>query len=311
VSWGRLTPAKPAAGRDRVSGPVRTTPIALLTRRHQALWQPLLAAHDEDATRLSPRAHSVLGHLRAHGASFFDDMVHGAGLLKSQAEEALAELVAAGLTHADSFAGLRALLIPAEKRRSLKRGRRRVAEFGIEEAGRWTLVARPTANTRAETPTVEHVARTLLRRYGVVFKRLLEREAGWLPSWYELLTVYRRMEARGELRGGRFVGGMAGEQYALPEAVASLRALRKQPGDGELASVSAADPLNLIGILTPGARVPALAGNRVLYRDGVPIAVHSGGETRFLETLPAADEWTARNALLRSPLAPAVRAYLH
>jgi ATP-dependent Lhr-like helicase len=167
------------------------------------------------------------------------------------------------------------------------------------------------ASGRTPPEVIEHVARTLLRRYGVVFKRLLEREAGWLPSWYELLTVYRRLEARGELRGGRFVGGMAGEQYALPEAVASLRALRKQPSQGELASVSASDPLNLIGILTPGARVPALAGNRVLYRDGVPIAVLSGGETRFLETLPAADEWTARNALLRSPLAPAVRAYLH
>ena len=145
----------------------------------------------------------------------------------------------------------------------------------------------------------------------MVFKRILEREADWLPPWYELLRVYRRLEARGEIRGGRFIAGFSGEQYALPEAVASLRGLRKEKPDGRLLSLSAADPLNLVGILTPGAKIPALAGNRVLYRDGLPIAAHLGGETRFLETLPPKDEWEVRNALIRPALARGVRAYLN
>ncbi|MHB8667821.1 MAG: DEAD/DEAH box helicase [Burkholderiales bacterium] len=314
VLWARLTPPKPVAGKDRTnSGPVRTTPIALLTRRHNALWRELLARRPADAPRLSPRAQSVADYLRAHGASFFDDIVGGTGLLKAQAEEALGELVAAGLIHADSYAGLRALLLPADRRGGMKGlRRRRMAESGIAEAGRWTLLQRePKTAGRPDPEIVEHVARLLLKRYGVVFKRVLEREAGWLPPWYELLTVYRRLEARGEIRGGRFVAGFPGEQYALPEALSALRALRREQADGALVSVSAADPLNLVGVLTPGARVPAPAGNRVLYRDGVPIAVHVAGESRFLADLEAGAEWEARNALRRRPMPPALRGYLH
>jgi len=309
ILWSRLTPPKTVAGKDSSGGPVRSTPIALLTRRQQLLWQQLAATRAGDPRRLSPRAQAVADFLVAHGASFFEDLRHGTGLLKSQAEAALAELVAAGVTHADSFAGLRALLRPAEKQRRLRR--RRSVTMGIEEAGRWSAVRRPETSGAPDTETVEYVARLLLRRYGVVFRRLLEREADFLPPWYELLRVYRRLEARGEIRGGRFVAGMSGEQYALPEAVASLRALRKQPHDGRWVSLSAADPLNLVGILTPGARVPALASNRILFRDGVPVAVQIGGEATFLESLPPGDEWTARNALLRSPLTPGARAVLH
>jgi len=313
ILWVRLTPPKPAAGRDKVSAPVRTTPIALITRQQSAPWQKLVAVRQSDALSLSPRAQAVAEYLRNHGASFFHDILTGSGLMKSQAEEALAELVGAGLLHADSFAGLRALLVPAEKRRRL-RGRRRRTEFGIEEAGRWTLTPRPAQATASAPPdpeTVEQTARLLLRRYGVVFKRVLEREADWLPPWYELLRVYRRLEARGEIRGGRFVAGFSGEQYALPEALASLRACAKEKPEGELVSVSAADPLNLVGILTPGAKISALAGNRVLYRDGVPIAVQTGGETHFLTTLEAGGEWQARNALLRQPQPPSLRTTLH
>jgi ATP-dependent helicase Lhr and Lhr-like helicase len=313
--WARLTPPKLAAGKDKVSAPVRTTPIALVTRPHSTPWQKLVAARQADTLRLSPRAQGVADFLRTHGASFFDDILTGSGLMKSQAEEALAELVGAGLLHADSFAGLRALLVPSGKRRAVRGPhRRRLHAYGIAEAGRWTLTPRPAQTTASASPdpeTVEQIARLLLRRYGVVFKRVLEREADWLPPWYELLRVYRRLEARGEIRGGRFVAGFSGEQYALPEAVASLRALRKEKAQGQLVSVSAADPLNLVGILTPGAKITALAGNRLLYRDGVPIAVQTGGELRFLETLAPGDEWTARNALLRQPLAPALRQYLH
>ncbi len=315
VLWARLTPPKPAAGKDKISAPVRTTPIALVTRPHSAPWQKLVAARQADALRLSPRAQGVADYLRSHGASFFDDILAGSGLMKSQAEEALAELVGAGLLHADSFAGLRALLVPSDKRRVVRGPRgRRLHAYGIAEAGRWTLTPRPaqdSASTPIDPETVEQIARLLLRRYGVVFKRALEREADWLPPWYELLRVYRRLEARGEIRGGRFVAGFSGEQYALPEAVASLRACAREKPEGQLVSVSAADPLNLVGILTPGAKVTALAGNRVLFRDGMPIAVQVGGEARFLETLEPAQEWEARTALLRQSVPPAVRVYLN
>jgi ATP-dependent helicase Lhr and Lhr-like helicase len=146
------------------------------------------------------------------------------------------------------------------------------------------------------------VARTLLLRYGVVFRRLLEREAAWLPPWRDLLHIYRRLEARGAIRGGRFVAGFAGEQFALPEAAGKLREVRRAPPTGETISLSGADPLNVIGILTPGAKLPALASNRLLYQDGVPIALFAGGEVEFLVALDTASQWEHQKALLRSPL---------
>ncbi len=132
-----------------------------------------------------------------------------------------------------------------------------------------------------------------------MFWQLLAREAEWLPPWRELLMCCRRLEARGEIRGGRFVQGFSGEQYAAPEAIGLLREMRRRPRDGQYVSLSAADPLNLVGILTPGARLPSLAGNRVLYRDGVPLALLAGGEVSFLDTLPPEEQWQARNLLLR------------
>jgi ATP-dependent Lhr-like helicase len=133
-----------------------------------------------------------------------------------------------------------------------------------------------------------------------VFWRLLEREAEWLPPWRDLLRVYRRLEARGEIRGGRFVAGFSGEQFALAEAVGKLREVRRNPGAEAWISLSGADPLNLVGILTPGARLPALTGNRMLYRGGIPVAVLAAGQVQFLETLEPAAEWEARKALLRA-----------
>jgi ATP-dependent Lhr-like helicase len=146
---------------------------------------------------------------------------------------------------------------------------------------------------------IEHVVRTLLRRWGVLFWRLLAREADWLPPWRDLLMCCRRLEARGELRGGRFVEGFSGEQYALPEAITLLREARRRPHEGHYVSLSGADPLNLVGIITPGQRLPSLSGNRLLYRDGVPVALFAAGEVTFLVDLPAAGQWEARNLLLR------------
>jgi ATP-dependent Lhr-like helicase len=302
VTWRRLAPRNGRGnGAERRPAPVRSTPIVLLARRHALLWA---ARSPADETPVSPRAQAVADAIRDHGASFFDELVGAGGLLPSQVEEALAELVALGLVNSDSFAGLRALLVPSAERRPGPGGRRRrrTVKFGMEDAGRWALVrpGRLSAEpARAADEAVEHVARTLLRRYGVVFWRLLEREADWLPPWRDLLRVYRRLEARGDIRGGRFVAGFSGEQYALPEAIGMLRAARRKDSAGALVSLSGADPLNLVGILTPGPRLAALTGNRLLLRDGLPIAMLAAGEVRFLETLDAASEWDAHKALLR------------
>ena len=151
------------------------------------------------------------------------------------------------------------------------------------------------------------MARTLLQRYGVVFWRLLEREADWLPPWRDLLRVYRRLEARGEIRGGRFVAGFAGEQFALPDAVGALREVRRKPASDALVSLSGADPLNLVGILTPGPKLAALTGNRLLYRDGLPIALLAGGAgARSSRRSSARIQWEARKALLRGVVPPAL-----
>jgi ATP-dependent Lhr-like helicase len=279
-------------GGERSATPVRTTPITLLARRHAALWASLSST--EDAAAPSSRAQAVADFIRQYGASFFDEIVEGSGLLRPQVEEALAELVALGIVTSDSFGGLRALLRKPDSGR-----RRRAAIFGMENAGRWALARRAQLREDARSEAVEHLARTLLVRYGVVFWRLLEREASWLPPWRDLLRVYRRLEARGEIRGGRFVAGFSGEQFALPEAVGMLREVRRKPEAGIWVSLSGADPLNLVGILIPGAKLAALTGNRLLYRDGLPIALFAGGEVQFLETLDPATQWEARKALLR------------
>src|SRR5438034_6074854 len=300
LAWARLRPRNPRPEGERGTvnspGPVRTTPITFLARRHAPLWSALSPA--PDPAQASPRAQAVMAVIREHGASFFDELAEGSGLLRPQVEEALGELVALGLVTSDSFAGMRALLLPDDKRRS----RRRRTVFGMEDAGRWAL-ARRARQAQGETPdgaeAAEHLARTLLRRYGIVFWRLLEREAAWLPPWRDLLRVYRRLEARGEIRGGRFVAGFAGEQYALPDAIGMLREVRRKPASGEWISLSGADPLNLAGILTPGTKLAALTGNRVLYRDGLPVALFAGGEVQFLEPLDPPTQWQAKKALLR------------
>jgi ATP-dependent Lhr-like helicase len=297
--WARLQPSKSAG-----AGPVRSTPIALVTRRHWGLWNTLATAPSE--SQLSHGARALHEYLTTHGASFFDDMVAGTHLLRSQAEDALGELVSAGLVNADSYSGLRALLIPQDKKRQLAARRRRVAMFGLEDAGRWSLIRKGSSQNGHDDPAaLEQIAEILLRRYGVVFRRLLEREADWLPPWHALLRVFRRLEAQGRIRGGRFVAGMSGEQYALPDAVAAMRAVRRQEASGDLVSLSAADPLNLAGIITPGAKVPALTNNRVLYRDGAPVATLTGGQSDFLVEMEAGKEWEARQALLRKTMVSA------
>ncbi|MFM0027907.1 DEAD/DEAH box helicase [Paraburkholderia madseniana] len=307
IVWTRLTERARGA-----AGPVRSTPIVLLPRAQIRVWRALIDPSKQP--ELSARAQSVHDTLSQHGAMFFDELlaeVHG---LRMELENALGELVAAGLVNSDSFAGLRALLKPVAKRSAYSSSRRVRSSAmigGMDDAGRWALVSRqPVAAAAEASPArrqhfapevLEHVAMTLLRRYGVVFWRLLQREAEWLPPWRDLLRVFQRLEARGVIRGGRFVNGLAGEQFALPEAIPILREVRRHANDGAFVCVAGTDPLNLAGTLLVGERVPAVAGNRVLYRDGIVIATLVAGAFWFdptVEAIPAEREH-ARSALAR------------
>jgi ATP-dependent helicase Lhr and Lhr-like helicase len=329
IVWARLSPQRGIA-KGVGSGPVRSTPIAMINRKNLAAWDlafPQPRVNNGDALNLSSQASQVYDHLIDHGASFFNDFGENTGLLSSQVEEALAELVACGIITADSFTGLRALLTPSNKRTSSHNRKRNASLFGMENAGRWSRVRRKrndktgssgragagslsiTGSDAGTAELVERIARILLKRYGVIFRKLMDREGMTLP-WRDLLRVLRRLEARGEIRGGRFVAGFAGEQFALSEAIGMLRTVRRTEPAGTLVSVSAADPLNLVGIVLPGSRVPVIPANRILYRDGVPIAILEAGEVRFLVELEKAAEWKAKTALIRRPVPPQLRAYL-
>jgi ATP-dependent Lhr-like helicase len=299
VVWGRLrATARPSAS------PIKSSPISLMQRDRLDVWQRL--AEIPSGSVVSPTARKVLDTLTTRGALFFDELVMRTGLLAVQTEGALAELVSAGLVTSDGFSGLRALLVDAKYR--TRRGRSRAQTvYTMQSGGRWSLLhAGDGAPSDADNETF---ARILLRRYGVMFRRLADRE-NLAPPWRDLAKVYRRLEARGEVRGGRFVDGVWGEQFALPEAVAELRGMRRRALGGDLVSISASDPVNLTGILTPGDRVGNLHGNRVLYRDGVPIAVKDGAEIRILTTTAPEDRWAVEKALVTRSIPPALRPYL-
>ena len=268
VGWGRLSP-HPATleavpdGKRRVI-PTSVAPITFFVREDADWMIPRHESADAQPPGLSPDASAVLQYLRQRGASFFADIVRGTSKLKAQVETALWELVAAGLLTADGFDNLRALIDP--KRRS-GHGKGRTAR-PRHSAGRWSLLYSGDGTDRPRA--LEATCWMLLRRYGIVFRELLTRET-ILPKWREMLITFRRLEDRGEIRGGRFVGGFLGEQFALPVAVESLRAKRRQTPSGETTTLSAADPLNLVGIVVPGERVAANSGRVVAFRDGVAI----------------------------------------
>jgi ATP-dependent helicase Lhr and Lhr-like helicase len=319
VVWARLTPpassSRNANDGDRArgaGGPVRNTPIALLRRKNFALWNAVFPS-SQNAPEFSTTTQLVYDYLSSRGASFFTDIVENTELLRSQVEEALAELVASGVVVSDSFSGLRALLTPgSRKTQAAARRKHRQPVYDMATAGRWSILKRGDASAalkQTDSQLAEEVAWVLLKRYGVVFKRLLEREGINVP-WRVLLRVYHRLEARGEIRGGRFVANISGEQFALPEAVGMLRSIRREGAQESMISVSAADPLNLAGIITTGSRITAHTGNRVLYQDGAPIAALESGETRFLVELTRAVEWQAKAALVRKATRPELRSYL-
>ena len=269
VGWGRLSP-HPALLDDSREGtrrviPTSVAPITFFIREESEWMMPRRTEDGADTAKgLSPGAAEVLQFLKQRGASFFPDIVRGAGKLKSEVESALWELVAAGIITADGFDNLRALIDP--KRRSGQGHGRTMRPR--HSAGRWSLLYPVESDDR--TVALEATCKMLLNRYGVVFREVLTREA-ILPRWREVLLALRRLEDRGEIRGGRFVSGFLGEQFALPVAVESLRATRDQQPSGETITISAADPLNLVGIIVPGDRVPAISGRFVAFRDGVAV----------------------------------------
>jgi len=280
VGWGRLSP-HPATiessngnGEQRNRRRVIPTSVAPITFfvREDADW---MTPRDSiaGAQGLSETARQVLEYLRQRGASFFADIVRATGKLKAEIETGLWELVAAGVVTADGFDNLRSLIDP--KRRAGQGSGRTTRPR--HSSGRWAILHTDSGVERDRV--VEATCWMMLKRYGVVFRDLLAREAN-LPKWRELQIAFRRLEARGEIRGGRFVDGFLGEQFALPVAVESLRATRKIPPSGEVVTISAADPLNLVGVIVPGERIPAISGRTVSYRDGVALEDEPGLQSR-------------------------------
>jgi ATP-dependent Lhr-like helicase len=261
VMWGRLSPhpALETEGGRRVR-PTRVAPLALFLRDDA---KRLLSPASNQVPLLSHPARDVLTALESHGASFFNELVRATGRLASEVEDGLWELVAAGLVTGDGFENVRALIDP-KRRRGEGRGR---SARPRHAAGRWALLNRSEVATETE-----FFAGQLLDRWGVVFRDMLSRET-LAPPWRDLLQVYRRMEARGEIRGGRFVGGFVGEQFARPEALDLLRHLRRSAKTGERLEIAPADPLNLSGIVLPGPRTGALTQVPLRLLDGVPQAV--------------------------------------
>ena len=284
LMWGRLTPhprlmqeLNPVPGRRVI--PTRVAPVSLFAREDGPV---LLAAAGEElahldlSARLSASAQAVRRCLQERGASFFSELLHGSRLLASEVEDGLWELVAAGLVTADGFDNLRALIDPKRRRAEASDRSRRPRHVG----GRWSLLrSREGCQPPSASPT-ELVARRLLQRYGVVFRDLLGRES-IVSSWRDLLVCYRRLELTGEVRGGRFVTGFTGEQFALPGALEALRALKKRPGATAQQEIklSAADPLNLAGLILPGTRIAAVPSNFVVFRDGMVVRTVTGRET--------------------------------
>jgi ATP-dependent Lhr-like helicase len=278
IGWGRLSPhpatMEESDGRTRRVIPTSVAPITFFVRDDADWMQPRRHGEDEAQERgLSAIAREVLAFLRRRGASFFADIVRSTGKLKSEVETGLWELVAAGFVTADGFDNLRSLIDP-KRRAGQGHGKTTRPRHA---AGRWSLLyIEESQDTDRNLQRIEATCWMLLRRYGIVFRELLARENG-LPRWRELQFAFRRLEDRGEIRGGRFISGFLGEQFALPIAVESVREVRKVPTSGEVVTVSAADPLNLVGIVVPGERIPAISGRTVTYRDGV---AYEGQEER-------------------------------
>ena len=289
VQWMRL-----GRGQGKHTAPLRNTPIVFAQRRHLDFWRHFTSVKP---CELSGKAQIIYQALSEQGASFLDDLVRSCRMPSLVVQQALSECTANGLVSCDDFAGLREIISPKDKRRRAYAGKRLQAAFAVNTGGRWVkLPDSPELVAAEKQQAIQAVAMTLLHRYGVVFRKILERESH-IPPWRELLYIYRRMEARGEIRGGRFVEGFSGEQFAMPEALSELRRLRRVGPTEQWHVISAADPINLLGIILPGERVPAVMTNKILMKDGIAVAVQSGKEFKPLEAGNGMDEYDMKNRL--------------
>ncbi|MEX2130441.1 MAG: DEAD/DEAH box helicase [Pseudohongiellaceae bacterium] len=320
ITWGRY--GQPVGGRHKEdrkrSGPIKSTPVILARRENLDLWRGLAALQtNTDTLQPGNDAALILDDLNQHGASFIADVQIRTGLLKSRLEQGLAELVSLGLVTSDSFTGLRALLTPSDRKPDARSRRGRKAMFGIEDAGRWSLLKRPAAEPPDDGQTglneeqLERLALIYLQRWGVVFRRILERES-FAPPWRSVLRTLRRMELKGLVRGGRFIAGVGGEQFAFSETVDQLRKTvdRLSQPEPQLVSMAATDPLNLFTLMLPDNRLTRLVNNRVLFENGVPVAVLQSGEVSFLTNVPTEKRWRMQQVLLKRPMPPRLRSYL-
>ena len=300
LGWLRLNQDISSDKGQAKSALIKNTPVSLIYRHSFEHW---LTDNNIKIDVLSSSAIRCYEALENQGALFFNDLVKLTGLLRTQLEQALAELAANGLVTSDGFHGLRSLITPNNKKpsfswRQLRRGRSTTAT--IDLAGRWSLI-KAEQNEQSHSwfsvaeESLEYIAWTLLKRYGVVFRSVLVRESG-LPPWRDLLYILRRLEARGEIRGGRFVEGFSGEQFCLPEALGLLRQENKQQ---TLVSISACDPLNLCGVILPGERIPALANNRLVFKNGNLIAVQLKDKIEYIKELDENESWQVKNLLIR------------
>lgn len=306
IVWGRFR--LPLSVEKKIASPVKTSPVALVNRVNVNVWRNI-GSTEAPAIYLSQKAEHVFKVLRLFGALFFDDLVQKTRFFQSQVEEALGELIGAGLVTSDSFTGLRALLVPG-KFKTASGAKRDTGVFSMSYAGRWSLLREDMDETnQVSLENMEKMVWALLRRYGILFRKLVERENLAAP-WRETVKILRTMEARGQIRGGRFIEGVWGEQFALPEAIVELRRIKKQEKTNQLVSISAADPLNLTGIITPGKRVPGYSGNRILYRDGIPVAFMESKEIRFLVEPTGEEKWNLQKRLVQRTISPELRKYL-
>ena len=330
ISWGRYSlpgSSLRGASRKKLTGPIKSTPIILASRANLDIWQALAKAHRDDleAAQFSATGLSIEADLKQHGASFFDQIQHRTGLLKTQLEQGLAELVSGGRLTSDSFTGLRALLTPAHKKPSQHKRRGRKAMFGVEDAGRWSLLETfQQADSKAQNSRnnyrwdvlndeqLERLVRIYLQRWGVLFRGLLDRES-FAPPWRVLLVKLRKMELRGDIRGGRFVAGVGGEQFAYAETIDGIRQHKKKNTDRSAVnyySMSATDPLNLINLILPDRKLSRLMNNRVLYQGGIPIAVLNSADVHFLRDVDPDEQWKLQQALQKKNFPVRLRSYL-
>ncbi|MFY0651439.1 MAG: DEAD/DEAH box helicase [Cyclobacteriaceae bacterium] len=306
--WGRFNQSKNV--NRKTSGTIKSSPICLIERSNTDMWR-IMSTHFATDPELTSTAEKIYNSLKDKGASFFADIAADTKLLNTQVEAGISELVANGLVNSDSFIGLRALLTPAYNKPSENNRRKKKTTFTIEHAGRWTLIPpfEGSEQDKLNFKYLEKLVYIYAKRWGVIFRKVLEKES-FAPPWRILVRVLRRMELQGKLRGGRFISGVSGEQFALPEVVKQLRRVKNKPKTEDLVVISGADPLNLLGLILPTAKVSNFTNNRILFQDGIPIAVLENKEVSFLKEFDNETKWELQNILIRREFPPKLRAYL-